>query len=550
MRNQYYRLYLPVAMVLLWVAGCNSPKKEEHVPSVSLDEINERASHLLKQSLEKNDSNFYQQEAIRFVYNNNQNALAWSDSGQWIRCADSFFLKLTNCRLLGLFPDDYHFSELQKIRNEISADSLGKNKQHDPSLWAGADLLLTDAWLHFVHDVKLGRLPGDSVSLNKDSLLNNADYYSAFLQSRNADSISTFIASLEPEENGYLQLKAGIPGFLSNARFTEITRVPTSIKDITAFNKLLQKRLLELGVVKQDSIKLDSVQLSVAVKKFQKDHDITVDGKAGAGTIRMLNLDDREKFDRIAISMDKYKKLPANMPGNYIWVNASSNFLRVMENGKQKFISRVVTGKPLTRTPMLTSALSALITYPQWVPPPSIILKEILPAVKKNPGYLAKKGFSLLDSKGDEVDPYSIDWTKYNKTIPYKVVQGSGDANALGIIKFYFDNKYAVYLHDTNQRYLFGNAMRNLSHGCVRVQQWRELLSYLLLKDSLLSGISRKDSVNSWLNKKEKRQLALKSRIPVFIRYLTCEGQDGRILFYDDVYGDDKMLRQNYFSRK
>ncbi len=550
MCNQYYRLYLPVAIVLLWVAGCNSPKKEEHVPSVSLNEINERASHLLKQSLEKNDSNFYQQEAIRYVYNNNHNALAWSDSGQWIRCADSFFLQLTNCRLLGLFPDDYHFSALQKIRNEISADSLGKNKQHDPSLWAGADLLFTDGWLHFVHDVKLGRLPGDSVSLNKDSLLNNADYYSAFLQSRNADSITSFIASLEPEENGYQQLKAGIPGFLSNARFIEITRVPASIKDIPAFNKLLQKRLLELGLVKQDSIQLDSLQLSIAVKEFQKDHDITVDGKAGTGTIRMLNLDDREKFDRIAISMDKYKKLPANMPGNYIWVNASSNFLRVMENGKQKFISRVVTGKPLTRTPMLTSALSALITYPQWVPPPSIILKEILPAVKKNPGYLAKKGFSLLDSKGDEVDPYTVDWTKYNKSIPYKVVQGSGDANALGIIKFYFDNKYAVYLHDTNQRYLFGNAMRNLSHGCVRVQQWRELLSYLLLKDSLLSGISRKDSVNSWLNKKEKRQLALKSRIPIFIRYLTCEGQDGRILFYDDVYGDDKMLRQNYFSRK
>lgn len=134
--------------------------------------------------------------------------------------------------------------------------------------------------------------------------------------------------------------------------------------------------------------------------------------------------------------------------------------------------------------------------------------------------------------------------------MPYKVVQGSGDANALGIIKFYFDNKYAVYLHDTNQRYLFANAMRNLSHGCVRVQQWRDLLNFVLQKDSMQSGYSRKDSVNSWLKNKEKRQLALRARIPVFIRYLTCEGQDGRIIFYDDVYGDDKMLRENYFSRK
>jgi murein L,D-transpeptidase YcbB/YkuD len=345
-------------------------------------------------------------------------------------------------------------------------------------------------------------------------------------------------------------LKSGIHSFLSTAHFGQITKLPAVLKDNTVFRRLLQKRLKELGLVTQDTVLLDSVQLSLAVKEFQKDRGITVDGKAGAGTIRMLNMDDREKFIRIAISMDKYKKLPAKMPEKYIWVNASSNLLRVMENGKQKFISRVVTGKPLTRTPMLTSTLSALITYPQWVPPASIILKEILPAVKKNPGYLAKKGFSLLDDKGEEVDPYSVDWTRYNKSIPYKVVQGSGDANALGIIKFYFDNKYAVYLHDTNQRYLFGNAMRNLSHGCVRVQEWRELLYYILQKDSLQSGASRRDSVNTWLKNKEKRQIALKSRIPVFIRYLTCEGQNGRILFYDDVYGDDKMLRENYFSRK
>ena len=550
MRNQRYQLFLLVAIGLLWVTGCNSPNIEEHGLSFSLDEINERAVPLIKKGLEKGDSSFFLQDAVRFVYTNTRYAPAWSDSGQWIRCADSFFLQLTNCRSLGLFPEDYHFSALQKIRGEIIADSLKRNIQHDPSIWAGADLLFTDAWLHFVHDVKLGRLPGDSVSLNKDSLLNDTDYYTAFLQSRNADSIRSYIASLEPVENGYQQLKSGIPAFLSGARFTPITKLPISSKDNAVFRRLLQKRLKELGLVTQDSLLLDSAQIAAAVKEFQKDRDITVDGKAGGGTIRMLNMDDGEKFIRIAISMDKYKKLPARMPEKYIWVNASSNLLRVMEGGKQKFISRVVTGKPLTRTPMLTSALSALITYPQWVPPASIILKEILPSVKKNPGYLAKKGFSLLDSKGDEVDPYSVDWTKYNKSIPYKVVQGSGDANALGIIKFYFENKYAVYLHDTNQRYLFGNAMRNLSHGCVRVQEWRNLLYYVLQKDSLLSGASRRDSVNTWLKNKEKRQITLKARIPVFIRYLTCEGQNGRIIFYDDVYGDDKMLRENYFSRK
>lgn len=549
MRNQRYRFYWPVVIVLLCILGCRPTKKEEHTLSVSLDAINERAVPLLKEFLSQNDSGYHQFAPLQFVYDKESYKLAWSERGQWNRAADSFFVQVADGRLLGLIPGDYHFTELKKIREDINADSLENNKRHDPSLWAKADVLFTDAWFQFIHDVKLGRLPGDSVSLNKDSLLAKEDYYNAFQLSRNADSIRSFIASLEPEEYGYHQLKAGIPAFLSQAKFKAIIKIPT-VRDSDSFRMLLQKRLFQEGLVQRDSVILDSTALSLAIKKYQEREGITVDGKAGGGTIRMLNMDDQEKFIRIAISMDKFKKLPAHMPEKYIWVNASSNFLRVMENGKQKFSSRVVTGKPITRTPMLTSTLSALITYPQWVPPQSIIQKEILPAVKKNPGYLAKKGFSLLDSKGEEVDPYTVDWSKYNKSMPYKVVQGSGDANALGIIKFYFDNKYAVYLHDTNQRYLFGNAMRNLSHGCVRVQQWRDLLYYILQKDSLQSGGSRRDSVNTWLKNKEKRQLALKARIPVFIRYLTCEGQGGRVIFYDDVYGDDKMLRENYFTRK
>ena len=202
---------------------------------------------------------------------------------------------------------------------------------------------------------------------------------------------------------------------------------------------------------------------------------------------------------------------------------------------------------------MLNSAISVLITYPQWYPPPSIVGKEILPAVKKNPGYLAKKGFSILDSKGNEVDPYTVDWSKYSKGMPYRVVQGSGDANSLGIMKFHFDNKYSVYLHDTNQRYLFGNAMRSLSHGCVRVQEWQQLAFYLLRNDSVMnkgSNYTRIDSVRSWLTKKQKRNISVKNKFPLFIRNITCEGRNGTILFYDDIYGEDKMLREKYFATK
>ena len=278
-----------------------------------------------------------------------------------------------------------------------------------------------------------------------------------------------------------------------------------------------------------------------------------MDGVAGEGTVRMLNVSDREKFIRIAISMDKYKLLPEKMPAKYIWVNTSSNYLQVINGDKVDLSSKVISGKAKTRTPLLNSAVSVIITYPQWVPPPSIVGKEILPAVKKNPGYLARKGFSLVDSKGNEVDPYSVDWSKYSRGIPYRIVQGSGDANSLGIMKFHFENKYSVYLHDTNQRYLFANAMRSLSHGCVRVQEWQQLAFYLFRNDSSLNAgnnFTRIDTVKALLARKQKRNFSIKNKMPLFIRNVTCEGRNGNILFYDDIYGEDKMIRQKYFATK
>ena len=143
------------------------------------------------------------------------------------------------------------------------------------------------------------------------------------------------------------------------------------------------------------------------------------------------------------------------MPSRYVWVNLPGYYMQLMQDDSVLITSKIVCGKKITRTPLLTSAISNLVTYPQWTIPESIIAKEILPGIKKDSNYLSKKGYSLIDSKGDEIDPHTVDWSKYKKTIPYKVVQGSGDENALGILKFNFPNKYAVYLHDTNQRYLF-----------------------------------------------------------------------------------------------
>ena len=476
----------------------------------------------------------------------------WCNKEEWLPVGDSLFNFIKSAQLFGLFPENYHVNQLINTRQKFFADSFKKRERKDAALWSQADILMTDGFVQIVKDIKLGRLPQDSITLRKDSVLSD-DFYQQQFDELQRTGLNVLIQSLEPRHWGYQLLKAGIKKFLDSANYKQFSLVPYSEKNLAKFNRALTKRLSEEGFIASDSIIADSSILAEAIKKFQQKKGIAVDGRAGEGTVRMMNVNDQEKFIRIAISLDKYKMLPEIMPLKYIWVNASANILEVIEKNEIKFQSRVITGKSKTRTPVLTSSITELITYPQWVPPPSIVVKEILPAVKKNPGYLARKGFSLVDSKGNEVDPYSVDWSKYSKGIPYRVVQGSGDANALGIIKFVFSNKYSVYLHDTNQRYLFANAMRSLSHGCVRVQEWEKLAWYILRNDSIStpgSGYTRIDSLKTWLQKKQKRNIPIRNKIPVFIRYITCESVNGTIVFYDDVYSEDRDLSEKYFAVK
>jgi L,D-transpeptidase YcbB len=551
-----------LSLCFFLVFSCTSKKeKGDHIAKTP-EELQQKATDIIGQLTERSVSDngklddtmivLSQARIVKLMYEKKSFGPLWFLKEGWLSAGDSLYDFIKSSQLFGLFPEDYHFDEIKGIRQQFAEDSLSKGVRKDAALWSRADIMLTDAFLQIVKDIKLGRLPQDSITLRKDSLLSD-DFYLQQFDALRQTSLSSIIKMLEPTHRDYYLLKAGIKKFLDSADYKQFTVVPYPEKNTAKFNTALQKRLFEGGFIAFDSLAADSAQLAEAIKRFQKKKNITIDGKAGEGTLRMLNVNDREKFIRIAISMDKYKMLPEQMPQKYIWVNTAANFLELIDKDEVKLASKIISGKSKTRTPLLTSNITEIITYPQWVPPPSIITKEILPAVKRNPGYLARKGFSLVDSKGNEVDPYAVDWSKYSKSIPYRVVQGSGDANALGIMKFVFSNKYSVYLHDTNQRYLFANSMRSLSHGCVRVQEWEKLAYYIIRNDSLNAGsggYTKIDSVKTWLQKKQKKSIAIRNKMPVFIRYITCEGHNGKIEFFDDIYAEDKLLRDKYFTRK
>ena len=567
--NIFHLRDLPGWAVLICVSvlnGCflscnntsNAPPHQEIVTRP--EQMNEKVPDIIKKITDHIAENggkidsiaVLQPGVLPYLYQKSDEA-KWSKEEQWLPIADSVMTFVENAMLYGLFPEDYHFKSISFIKDRIGSDTLARK---DAVLWAKADVLLTDAMIGIIKDVKLGRLQKDSLTLRTDSVLSNEFYALQVQKILESNSVVTVIDSLEPTLKGYHELKAGIKDFLDTAEFKNYTYVPYRVYDSIGYLHALPRRLFEEGLLDSSFASNDSVQVARAIKKYQQKKKLKADGKAGNETIRALNFTDKDKFFRIAVSLDKYKMLPAKMPNKYLWVNLAGYYMQLWQGDSVEIYSKVVCGKPLTRTPELSSSISEMITYPQWSVPQSIIAKEFLPELKKDPGYLEQKGFSLLNEKNEELDPYFIDWSKYTKGIPYKIIQGSGDENALGVMKFNFPNKYAVYLHDTNQRYLFGQSVRALSHGCVRVQEWEKLSNFILQNDSTYidslgrGSFTKTDSVQQWLLRKEKHYIPVRDRIPLFIRYFTCEGRGGKIIFYDDMYGEDHRLKEKYFAAK
>jgi murein L,D-transpeptidase YcbB/YkuD len=555
--SSFIKLIISPGLLLIFFASCNNGHVDVREKEIveKPEEINARAEDVIQGTLKEilrggtnlpDSFRIRNAPVVQYIYDQHEFQPLWSAQGAFTKNADSLFAFINRSMRYGLFPEDYSYTRLLSLQTQLIGDTSSREKKLDASLWAYSDMLLTAAFVQMVKDLKVGRLLPDSI-VARDSTLTStffADQLTAYTQQGRA-----VFDSLEPRHTGYRQLKGALQLFLDSAHFRNYTVINTG--DSARIPALLYKRLSEEDSSLRPNPLPDSLVLSAAVRHYQKRKGLKTDGKWTTSLITRLNDSDRERFIRVAINLDRFKQLPP-LPVQYIWVNLPSYYLQVRDSDTVVLRSRVVVGKPLTRTPIITSSIDNMITYPKWTIPESIVKKEILPGLKRDPGYTQRKNFSLVDAQGNEVDPFKVKWAKYKDAIPYKVVQGSGDDNALGVLKFNFPNKFSVYLHDTNQRYLFGRSSRALSHGCVRVQAWDELARYILRNDSLYSpNAVPVDSLEKWLTLKQKRYVPIRKPIPLFIRYFTCDvTAEGRLSFYEDVYGEDKRIREKIFATK
>jgi len=282
--------------------------------------------------------------------------------------------------------------------------------------------------------------------------------------------------------------------------------------------------------------------LKKAVKQFQKRHGLSQSGSMNNSTRKKMNYSLNWKINKILLNMDRIKRLPDQAEDRYIMVNIPDFRLYYRENGRDALTMRVVVGDKTHHTPIFSNKISFIVLNPYWLIPNSIVKKEMIPKMIKNPNYLEQRGYEVRRSYNLNRAPINtskIDWARVlrtGQTKRYKFMQPPGPKNALGKIKFKFPNQFAVYLHDTPAKKYFKKAVRAYSHGCIRIAQPRALLA-TFAKHERRINYNRAKRI---LKGKTKTQLNLSTPVPVHIVYLTARVKsDGLLHYIRDVYGYD-----------
>jgi L,D-transpeptidase YcbB len=295
-----------------------------------------------------------------------------------------------------------------------------------------------------------------------------------------------------------------------------------------------------------DAAELYDEALHTAVRAFQEQSGLVVDGIVGPATIQALNAARDVTIADLLINMERWRWLPPDMGGDhYVLVNIPEYRLRVMSSGESVFDTRVIVGTVTRQTPSFSHEIQYIEVNPYWNVPRSIAGKDLLPELRSDPLALHRRGIQVLHSSGGrtyEIDPRTVDWNAYTgANMPFRFRQVPGEINALGRIKFMFPNQHAVYLHDTPSRSLFSRSVRMFSSGCVRVEDPTAFSDALFALEDDLDG----PRVERLIAAGQTRAVNLKHRVPVHLVYFTTwVDEAGETQLRSDIYGHDETLKR------
>jgi murein L,D-transpeptidase YcbB/YkuD len=444
---------------------------------------------------------------------------------------------LRRAKLQGLDPRDYGTEALERRLHAGAPPS------------AGADVALTAAMLHYLADLRVGRVRSEYHTRLPDARLKGYDPVERLRAGLAGGRLQAAVQAAEPQIRQYAQVKAALAQYrlLTGQAYPALPRPAAKVASGGRYPaaQALHARLVLLGDLAADTPPPArgsySIELSEGVRRFQARHGIDEDGLLGRATVDALNVKPARRVRQLELTLERLRWLPDVGPGPLIMVNLPAYRLWAFPDGgaQAPLEMRVVVGTAVkTETPLFVGQMRYLEFNPYWNVPRSILEKELLPKLARDPGYLAQNemetvpaGASLADLKAGRA----------------RVRQRPGPTNSLGAVKFAMPNPMDIYLHSTPAREAFRRSRRDLSHGCIRVEYPAALAQYVLGRQRPWTA----DAVLAALQPGPTRHVDLAHAIPVVIFYATAVvDSKGKARFAADIYGRDPKLERELAARR
>lgn len=444
---------------------------------------------------------------------------------------------LQDAGLHGLAPDEYHADAL-----------LSWLASHDGAPDAAFDTSLTRAMLHFLADLRVGRVRSEYHTALPDPRLHQFDPVEQLRHALDSGGLDAAVESAAPAFPFYARVKEALASYRELAAMPQ-PAVPAARK-LTAGSRYqgaarLHERLLLLGDLPADAAPPGNIytpELAEGVRHFQLRHGLQEDGVLGSATIAALNVPLERRVRQLELTLERLRWLPVTGSGPLIVVNLPAYRLWALRPGDRDAAPlemRVIVGAAVkTPTPLFVGQMRYLEFNPYWNVPRSIALGEIVPKLANNRAWLAQNDMELVGAgkPTSAVDDAALAALRAGKL---RIRQRPGPQNALGAVKFAMPNPMNIYLHSTPARELFDRNRRDLSHGCIRVENPAGLAHFVLADQPEWTL----DKVEMALEPAPTRRVALSAPIPVVLLYATAMvDREGRVLFARDIYLRDPVL--------
>jgi murein L,D-transpeptidase YcbB/YkuD len=436
-----------------------------------------------------------------------------------------------------------------------------------PEALANTEIKLATAILKYARHARGGRSEPSQVGRDIDYRLNLVAPKTVIGAIVAADAPDTYLRSLHPKHVQFERLRQALlklrAGRSKTAPSIEVdnVRLPDG-PDLRPGQQhphiaLLRRRL---GVSARPGQEMFYDQrLELAIRAFQQEHGLAVNGMVTARTRAALNdvprQDSSTDVQRILINMERWRWMPETLGDLYVWDNVPEFVTRVFKKGRLIHSAKIVVGKPTTPTPLFSANMKYIVFQPEWGVPESIKEKEILPYLRPTSDYF---GYGQTDIRilrrhnlrvsynGHPVDPSQIDWSHVDLR-RFDFIQPAGAGNVLGVVKFRFPNKHDIYMHDTPQKDLFERTTRALSHGCMRVQDPRRFAELILSEDKGWSAAQ----VDNLIATSYNNEIEIRRPFPVYITYFTAVAEeDGTVKYFDDIYGYDSRMAMTLTGKR